>query len=71
MQTLIRRSRLPFRYPLFVFFDLRKSAADIHQAFLRAAAGDAAPSYLDCRFWFQWLKSEDFDVNDKEWLGGR
>lgn len=32
--------------------------------------GDIASLYPNNRFWFQWFKRGDFDVNDKEWPGG-
>uniref|UniRef100_A0A1B0G0U6 Peptidase S1 domain-containing protein n=1 Tax=Glossina morsitans morsitans TaxID=37546 RepID=A0A1B0G0U6_GLOMM len=45
-----------------------KSFAEPHQTLLDAY-DDPAPSYSNCRFWFQQSKSGDFDDNDKERSG--
>lgn len=65
----MERSKLHFRHSLLLLFDLKKSAAEAHKTLLEAY-GDAAPSYPNCRFWFQRFKSGNFDVNDKERPGG-
>lgn len=57
--------KIAFRYSLLLLFDLKKSIADAHQKLLETY-GDALPSYLNCRFWFQRFKSDGFDVNNKE-----
>lgn len=61
----MERSKLHFRHSLLLLFDLKKSAAEAHQTLVQAY-GDRAPSYPNCRFWFQRFKSGNFDVNDKE-----
>lgn len=61
----MERTKLHFRHSLLLLFDLKKSAAEAHQTLVKAY-GDQAPSYPNCRVWFQRFKSGDFDVNDKE-----
>lgn len=62
------RPKVHFRHSLLLLFDLKKSAAEAHQT-LFEAYGDKAPSYPNCRFWFQRFKSGDFDVEDKDRSG--
>lgn len=61
----MERSKVHFRHSLLLLFDLKKSASEAHTTLVEAY-GDLAPSYPNCRFWFQRFKGNDFDLNDKE-----
>jgi len=53
---------------LIYFFNLKKSAAEVHRL-LTEAYGDAALSERSYREWFQKFKNGEFDVEDKECSG--
>ena len=50
---------------LISFFNLKKSAAEVHRLLVEIY-GVAALSERSCREWFQKLKNGEFDIEDKE-----
>jgi len=50
---------------LIYFFNLKKSAAEVHRLLVEAY-DDAALNERSCREWFQKFKNGEFDIEDKE-----
>ena len=53
----------------FLFFYLKKSAAEIHWCSLQETYDEHALSETTCRDWFRRFQSGDFDLKDKERSG--
>ena len=54
---------------LIYFFNLKKSAAEVHRLLVETY-GEAALSERSCREWFQKFKNGESDIEDKERSGG-
>ena len=53
---------------LIYFFNLKKSAAEVHRLLVETY-GEAALSQRSCREWFQKFTNGEFDIKDKERSG--
>ena len=51
---------------IYLFFNLKKSAAEAHRLHVETYGEAAALSERSCREWFQKFKNGGFDIEDKE-----